>query len=153
TAHYEKRGNRRWSRELAQVEKQPTMFSTVAQLCRALEETTKRNEKIQLISEVLRRIRPEDVSYVTLFLAGKPFPEADPRVLEISYATLSAAGRTLNQTVLSGNKDSLTIAEVFATLEKLAEVKGAGSKEKRMVLLSSLFARTTPLETDYLSRM
>jgi len=93
------------------------------------------------------------VSYVTLFLAGKPFPEADPRVLEISYATLSAAGRTLNQTLLSGNKDSLTIAEVFATLEKLAEVKGAGSKEKRMVLLSSLFARTTPLETDYLSRM
>ena len=86
-------------------------------------------------------------------MAGKPFPEADPRVLEISYATLSAAGKTLSQALLSGNEDSLTIAEVFATLEKLAEVKGAGSKEKRLALLSSLINRMTPLEKEYLSRM
>ena len=138
---------------MAQLVKQRAKFSIVAQLCRSLEETSKRNGKIRLISEVLRKIRPEDVSYVTLFLAGKPFPEADPRVLEISYATLSAVGKTLNQAFLSGNEDSLTIAEVFATLEKLAEVKGAGSKEKRLALLSSLINRTTPLETEYLSRM
>src|SRR3989454_1227187 len=129
------------------------MFSTVAQLCRALEETTKRNEKIQLISEVLRRIRPEDVSYVTLFLAGKPFPEADPRVLEISYATLSTAGRTMSHTLLTENTKPLTMAEVFGTLGKLAEFKGVGSKEKRLALLGSLINRTTPLETEYLSRM
>ena len=86
-------------------------------------------------------------------MAGKPFPEADPRVLEISYSTLSAAGKTLNQALLSGNEVSLTIAEVFATLDRLAEVKGDGSKEKRLVLLSSLINRTTPLETEYLSRM
>src|SRR3989441_12895025 len=120
---------------MAQLEKPPTKFSTVAQLCRALEATTKRNEKIRLISEVLRKVGPEDVSYVTLFLAGKPFTEADPRVLEISYATLSAAGKTLNQALLSGNEASLTIADVFATLETLAEVEGAGSKEKRLALL------------------
>ena len=138
---------------MAQLVKQRAKFSIVAQLCRSLEETSKRNGKIRLISEVLRKTRPEDVSYVTLFLAGKPLPEADPRVLEKSYATLSAVGKTLNQAFLSGNEDSLTIAEVFATLEKLAEVKGAGSKEKRLALLSSLINRTTPLETEYLSRM
>ena len=138
---------------MAQLEKQPAQFSIVAQLCRSLEETTKRNEKIRLISEVLRKIRPEDVAYVTLFLAGKAFPEADPRVLEISYSTLSAAGRTMSQALLTENTDSLTIAEIFGTLEKLAEVKGAGSKEKRLTLLGSLLNRTTPLETEYLSRM
>jgi len=47
----------------------------------------------------------------------------------------------------------LTIAEVFATLEKLAEIKGAGSKERRLTLLGSLLNRTTPLEMEYLSRM
>jgi len=125
----------------------------VAQLCRKLEETTKRNEKIRLISEVLRKIRPEDVAYVTLFLAGKAFPEADPRVLEISYSTLSAAGRTMNQALLTENRDSLTIAEIFNALDKLAEVKGSGSKERRLTLLGSLLNRTTPLETEYLSRM
>ena len=138
---------------MAQLEKQPARFSIVAQLCRSIEETTKRNEKTRLISEVLRKIRPEDVAYVTLFLAGKPFPEADPRVLEISYSTLSASGRTMNQVLLTPNADSLTIAEIFETLQKLAEVKGAGSKEKRLTILGSLLNRTTPLETEYLSRM
>jgi DNA ligase 1 len=138
---------------LAQPVRRPTQFSIIAQLCRSLEETTKRNEKIRLISEVLRKIRADDVPFVTLFLAGKPFPEADPRVLEISYATLSTAGKTLSQTLLTDSSDSLTIAEVFSTLERLAEIKGAGSKEKRLTLLSSLITRTTPLETEYLSRM
>jgi DNA ligase 1 len=138
---------------LAQLERQPAKFSSVAELCRSLEETTKRNEKIRLISEVLRKVSAEDVSYVTLFLAGKPFPESDPRVLEISYATLSTAGRTMSQTFLTENTDTLTLSEVFSTLGKLAEVRGAGSKEKRLALLSSLINRTTPLETEYLSRM
>jgi len=62
-----------------------------------------------------------------LFLAGKPFPEADPRVLEISYATLSAAGKTLSQTLLTEDANPLTITEVFSTLGKLAEIKGVGS--------------------------
>ncbi len=88
-----------------------------------------------------------------MFLAGKPFAEADPRVLEISYATLSTAGRKLSQTVLTENTNPLTIAEVFSTLEKLAEVKGAGSKGKRLALLGMLINRTTQLETEYLSRM
>ena len=138
---------------MAQLEKQPVRFSVVAQLCRSLEETAKRNEKIRLISEVLKQITPEDVAYVTLFLSGKPFPEADPRVLEISYSTLSAAGRTMSQVLLTENTNSLTIAHIFTVLGKLAEVKGAGSKEKRLTLLGSLLNRTTPLETEYLSRM
>src|SRR5439155_1591604 len=83
---------------------------------RVLEENTRRNEKTLLISEVFRRIRSEDVSYVTLFLAGKPFPEADPRVLEISYATLSTAGKTMSQTLLTEDANPLTITEVFSTL-------------------------------------
>ncbi|TMI28630.1 DNA ligase, partial [Candidatus Bathyarchaeota archaeon] len=88
-----------------------------------------------------------------MFLAGKPFPEADPRVLEISYATLSTAGKTMSQTLLTENANPLTITEVFSTLGKLAEIRGVGSKEKRLALLSSLLSRTAPLETEYLSRM
>jgi DNA ligase 1 len=90
---------------------------------------------------------------VTLFLAGKAFPEADPRVLEISYATISTAGRKISQMLLTEDANPLTIAEVFTTLGKLAEVKGTGSKEKRLTILGSLINRTTPLETEYLTRM
>ncbi len=91
--------------------------------------------------------------FVALFLAGKPFPEADPRVLEISFATLSTAGRKMSQARLTADTSALTIAEVFALLGKLAEVKGAGSKERRLTLLSGLLSKASPLETEYLSRM
>lgn len=138
---------------MAQIEKKPTPFSVVAELCRSLEATSKRNEKILLISQVLRVVKPDDVPFVTLFLAGKPFPEADPRVLEISYATLSTAGKKVTQALLTENSNTLTLSEIFETLGKLAEVKGAGSKEKRVALLGRLINRTSPLETEYLSRM
>ena len=138
---------------MAQLEKRPTPFSVVAELCRSLEATTKRNEKIRLISHVFKTVRLDDVPFVTLFLAGKPFPEADPRVLEISYATLSNAGRKVTQTLLSENSSPLTLSEVFVSLGNLTEVKGAGSKEKRLAMLGMLINRTTPLETEYLSRM
>src|SRR2546425_1029787 len=59
----------------------------------------------------------------------------------------------MSQTLLKENTNPLTIPEVFGTLGKLAEIKGAGSKEKRLALLGSLINRTTPLETEYLSRM
>src|SRR5207245_4890373 len=39
------------------------------------------------------------------------------------------------------------------TLGKLGDVEGGDAKEKRLALLSSLINRTTPLETEYLSRM
>jgi len=63
-----------------------TLFLELAQLCRSVEATSKRNEKIALISAFLKSVSQEEVPLVTLFLAGKPFPESDPRVLEISYA-------------------------------------------------------------------
>ena len=72
-----------------------TPFLELAQLCRRVEATTKRNEKIALISIFLKSIGPEEVPLATLFLAGKAFPESDPRVLEISYATISDAGKNL----------------------------------------------------------
>src|SRR3989441_5188503 len=59
----------------------------------------------------------------------------------------------MSQTLLKENTNPLTIGEIFGTLERLAEVKGSGSKERRLTLLGSLLNRTTPLETEYLSRM
>src|SRR5207237_3259251 len=56
-------------------------------------------------------------------------------------------------TLLTEDANPLTITEGCSTLGKRAEIKGVGSKEKRLALLSSLLSRTTPLETEYLSRM
>ncbi len=129
----------------------PTRFSELAELCRALERTTKRNEKIELISSLLKRLSPEEIGEATLFLSGKAFPESDPRVLEVSYATLSEARRSLGQSRLT--ESPLTIREVFETLAKIAEASGPNSRARKLSLLQTLLTRTSPMEMEFLSRM
>lgn len=128
-----------------------TPFSELAQLCRALEGTSKRNEKIELIGSVLKRITPEEIAQAALFLSGKAFPESDPRVLEISYATISEAGRTLGQSRLT--ESPLTIGDVFQTLGKIAEASGANSRARKLSLLETLLTRASPVEVEFLTRM
>src|SRR5207302_1696159 len=112
----------------------------LAQLCRRVEATTKRNEKMAIISTFLKSIGPEEVPLATLFLAGKAFPESDPRVLEISYATISDAGKNLGQSRLTEHQ--LTIREVYDTLEKIAQTSGSKSRDRRLSLLQTIPTQT-----------
>jgi len=129
----------------------PTPFLELAQLCRRVEATTKRNEKIALISTFLKSIGPEEVPLATLFLAGKAFPESDPRVLEISYATISDAGKNLGQSRLT--EHPLTIRDVYDTLEKIAQTSGSKSRDRRLSLLQTILTQASQVEAEYLTRM
>ena len=129
----------------------PTPFLELAQLCRDLEETTKRTEKIALIGALLKRLAPEEIAQATLFLSGKAFPESDPRVLEVSYATIAEAGRNLGQSQLT--ESPLTMREVYETLEKIAEASGPNSRARKLGLLQTLLTRANSLETEFLTRM
>lgn len=128
-----------------------TPFLELAQLCRKVEATTKRNEKTELISVFLQSIRTEDVPLATLFLAGKPFPESDPRVLEVSYATVSEASKNLGQKRLS--ERVLTITDVYQTLEKISDASGSKSRDRKMSLLQTLLTQASPIEAEFLIRM
>ncbi|HZY95413.1 MAG TPA: ATP-dependent DNA ligase [Candidatus Bathyarchaeia archaeon] len=131
--------------------KDPTRFLELAQLCRSVEATTKRTEKVRLISEFLKKLETDEISKATLFLAGKAFPEADPRVLEISYATLSEAGKRLSQTTLI--EQPLTINQIYSTFERIAEASGGKSRERKLALLQTLMGKASPIEAEFLTRM
>jgi DNA ligase 1 len=128
-----------------------TPFLELAQLCRRVEATSKRKEKITLIANFLKTLSHVEVPLATLFLAGKAFPETDPRVLEVSYATISEAGRNLGQKRLT--EHSLTITDVYQTLEKVAHTSGAKSRERKMSLLQTLLTQASPVEAEFLARM
>jgi DNA ligase 1 len=104
-----------------------------------------------LIADFLRSIDPSEISEATLFLVGKPFPESDPRVLEVSYATISEASHNLGQTRLT--EASLTISDIFRTFGKISEASGSGSRAKKLSLIQTLLTQASPLETEYLVRM
>lgn len=129
----------------------PAPFLEIAQLCRNVEATTKRNEKIALIADFLKSVSLEEIPLATLFLAGKAFPESDPRVLEISYATISEAGRSLGQKRLTDHP--MTIIDVFQTLNKISETSGSKSRDRKMSLLQTLLTQASPVEAEFLTRM
>ncbi len=133
------------------VLKPSTPFLELAQLCRKIEATTKRNEKTALISDFLKSLNPEEVAKATLFLAGKAFPESDPRVLEISYATISEAGRNLGQSRLT--EQSLTLNDIYTTLGKIAEASGSKSRDRKLSLLQTILTQASPVEVEFLTRM
>jgi DNA ligase-1 len=128
-----------------------TPFLKLAELCRSVEATTKRNEKIALISSFLKEVSPEEVPLVTLFLAGKAFPESDPRVLEISYATISDAGKNLGQSRLT--EHALRIEDVYDTLGRIAQASGSKSRDRKLSLLQTILTQASPVEAEFLTRM
>ena len=128
-----------------------TPFLELAQLCRSVEATSKRNGKIAMISAFLKAVSPEEVPMVTLFLAGKAFPESDPRVLEISYATISDAGKNLGQSRLT--EHALTIRDVYDTLGRIAQASGSKSRDRKLSLLQTILTQTSPVEAEFLTRM
>jgi len=131
--------------------KKATPFLKLAELCRSVEATSKRNEKIALISSFLREVSPEEVPLVTLFLAGKAFPESDPRVLEISYATISDAGKNLGQSRLT--EHALRIRDVYDTLGRIAQASGSRSRDRKLSLLQTILTQASPVEAEFLTRM
>ena len=128
-----------------------TPFLELAQLCRRVQATTKRNEKIALISTFLKSVSSEEVPLATLFLAGKAFPESDPRVLEISYATVSDASKNLGQKRLA--EHPFTIGDVYNTLERIAKTSGSKSRDRKMSLLQTILTQASPVEAEFLTRM
>jgi len=65
-----------------------TPFSSLAELCRSLEATTKRNEKSRLIAEFLKALEPKEVAPAVLLIVGQVFPEFDSRTLEVGWRTM-----------------------------------------------------------------
>lgn len=61
-----------------------------AKTCEAVGSTTKKTEKVQLASELLRDLPLDDAARAAIFLTGHAFPRRDERVLGVGGAQLSS---------------------------------------------------------------
>ena len=129
----------------------PTPFSRFAELCRKLESTTKRTEKIAYLVAFLKRLDRDEVAAAVSFATGRPFPESDERVLDIGGQTIWKVHRKSGQSALV--QSPVTILEVYRTFEKIAKAAGAGSRQRKETLLDTLLSRLSGEERDYLMRI
>jgi DNA ligase-1 len=165
------------------VKSMQTEFRALAELGDKLENTTKRTIMVKLVAEFLGNLSHNEIKPATSMILGRPFPKTDSRTLEVSWATIrnvvnrlakvnwkdfmEAFGKTGDlgatiQSIFETSKverqvtlveKSLTLLEVRSRLEAIAEIGGAGSRERKERLLETLLGDATPLEAKYIIKI
>ena len=106
-------------------------------------QTSSRLAKVATLAELLRQAGPAEIALVIAWLSGG----LRQAKLGVGWASIAAARGT------PAPSASLEIAEVDATLSRIAATAGKGSAAARAALLRELFGRATAEEQDFLVRL
>jgi DNA ligase-1 len=130
------------------MEGQYALFSELAELCEKLSRTTKRLEKVRMVSEFLKKLKREEIAPAVLLIVGEIFPESSSKTLEIGFATISRILESTPQKTLF--QKPLTILNVADYFDRIAKVTGPKSRENKELLLRSMLERASELEAKYI---
>src|SRR3954454_22777367 len=110
---------------------------------RSVAATRARRDKIALLAELFTRALPDEIELAACYLGGVVRQEK----LGLGWAGLQAVAETaLPEAVRSG----VELAELDATLERIARTTGKGSADARQQLLHGLLARLGQDERQFL---
>ena len=105
--------------------------------------TPARSDKRDVLAELLRSARVEDMEAVVGLVSGAP------RQGRIGVGWATVASLVVDPAVTP----SLTVADLDGLLDELAETSGSGSQERRLELLTVFLSRATLAETDFVRRL
>ena len=154
-------------------------YSDLVKYYEELEKTTKRLEKVDILSKLLKNTSAEKLDIIVYLIRGKVFPDWDERKIGYSSrlilkAISSVTGINQNevenlwkkkgdlgsvaeelirhkkQTTLSSKK--LDADKVINNLRKLSEMEGEGTVNKKVQLVSELIINSTPKEAKFIVR-
>lgn len=144
-----------------------------AHACDAVAATTRKTEKVRLVSALLQSLPIEDATRAAIFLTGRPFPRWEERVLgvggrllvrligELAATTGEATGSAyrkhgdlgdMAQELLAERSDApgVPLSEVGAAFGELASMRGQAEKSR---LLRDLLSRAKPVEVKYIVKI
>ncbi|MCI4365253.1 MAG: ATP-dependent DNA ligase [Thermoplasmata archaeon] len=153
-------------------------FGELADAYARLESTKKRLEMRAILVELLRPLRPPELSRVLYLSQGMLRPEYEGVELgvadslarkavalathtkdtEVARQTKSTGdlGTTVGQLLEEQHRlesdEPLTVAHVYGELERIAVAKGEGSQDVKVQVLTTLLGRATPVEAKFLVR-
>ena len=147
-----------------------------AEVCDAVVGTSRKNEKVNLVSEYLRSLSVDDAARAALFLTARTFPRSEERVMALGAGIVwRAVSRLINmeggelEAAYRKHGDlgdmaeevlgraghlaplaSLTLQEVEVAFQELAGRRGPGPKQAS---LEQLLRRARPREAKYLVKI
>ena len=154
-------------------------YSSLVKVYIALESTSKRLEKTEIISDFLKKTPKREVKTVIYLLEGRAFPKYDERKIGFSTrmmikALSSSSGisvkdiesklnklgdlglvaeellKTKTQSTLA--KKELDIEKVFSNIQKLSTLEGQGTVNKKVSLVVELLTHSSSEESKYIVR-
>ncbi|MBU1252082.1 MAG: ATP-dependent DNA ligase [Nanoarchaeota archaeon] len=153
-------------------------YEKLAQTYDELSSTTKRLEKIGILSKFLKQLKEEDRDVLYLLL-GDIYPEYDERRIgisnQIAIKSIAKATGSENKDVVKKwkeigdigkvaevliakkkqstlHKNILTTEKVIENLRKLPDLVGKGTVNKKLSLITELLTSASPIEALYLVR-
>ena len=154
-------------------------YLKLATLYDALSATTKRLEKIDILSKFLKEVKKED-SEILYLLQGDIYPEYDERRIGISdqlviKALAKSIGLTKDKVTKEWKKigdlgevakklttkkqqstlfdsSTLTTKKILENLRKLPALEGKGTIDKKIKLITELLTHSNPIESLYIAR-
>ncbi len=112
------------------------LFVELADCSAKVASTTKRNDKIALIADVLRRLAPGEVAPAVAFLVG----ETPLGRVGVGWATISDVRPD------PADDATLSVRDMAAAIEQLAATSGQGSSGERRRILRDVLERATASE-------
>lgn len=158
----------------------PMEFSRLTSVYQSLENTTKRLEMTDIVSEFLKETPADILDIIIYFLLGKVFPDWMDRELGVGtklvirvISTVSGVpepliedyireegdiGKACEKAITEKKqvilfKERLSVEYVYDILNKISQFSGARSQEKKLKYLSHVFSSATGEETRYLVRI
>jgi DNA ligase-1 len=150
-------------------------FTLFARTADAVASTTKRLEKLAILSEYLSAVPDVDLAIACRLLAGNPFPSSSDRTLNVGWSVASTVLIALSGiepdeygtlAVQMGDlglvaaqilpaqpanpAEPITLHSAMHSFETIASTRGTG---KKTVLLHDLLARATPQEGKYIVKL
>jgi DNA ligase-1 len=142
------------------------------QTCNAVAATTKKTEKIRLVSSLFQTLPVEDAVRAAIFLTGRPFPRWDERVLGIggmllarlvgeisgksgeamsgAYRQHGDLGEMAEELLAGRSAPGVSLGEVAKCFDELAAVRGQSEKSE---LVRKLLVRAQPAEVKYIVKI
>lgn len=155
------------------------LYKNLCNYYERLESTTKNLEKRDIVCELLKSAKKEEIEELALASMGRVFPISVDKDLGIAgkmmekiiassfgaseqevtkkYKELGDLGETAEY--FSNNKkqetliqQKLTVKKVYKNLKELPEITGKGSQKKKMDLIKELLVSSKPKEARYIVR-
>lgn len=160
-------------------EKNKIKYERLVDVYQALDSTTKRLEKTEILSDFFSDIHPELLPIVTLMALGRVFPVWSEEELGIGSKLLmkaissvvgvtpedvedqvrdqgdiGAASEVLfkKRTQTTFFSQALTIDMVYNNLRKISSISGNRAQSRKMSIIRELLSLASPLEAKYITR-